>query len=127
MTIPALSIILLLTLGMYAFGMSRIANQVPLRRQRWHLVVFTLGLLAVLVVFIPSPDLLGPDHRFSVSMGQMLVAIDLAPLLLLLGIPTVMLQPLLRWDALGRRLSQTILVELNKRRHFIGVVCAVLV
>ena len=120
MTISSLLILLLLALGLYSFGMSRIANQLSPRRQRWHLVWFTLGLLAALATFIPSPDLLGPDHRFTVSMAQMLIAIDLAPLLLLLGIPKAALQPLLRWDGLGRRLSRTILIELLSAAILLG-------
>jgi len=119
-TIAGLLIILLAALGIYSFGMSRIASQLSPRRQRRHLVCFTLGLLAALVTFIPSPDLLGPDHRFTVSMVQMLIAIDLAPLLLLLGIPTAALRPLLRWDALGRRLSSSIVIELLSAAILLG-------
>lgn len=92
-----LLIILLAILGIYCIMMSQIANKLS-RNQQWgRLASFTLGLLVALPVFIPSPDFFGPDHRFTVSMGQMLLALDLVPVLLYLGTPPVMLQPLLRW------------------------------
>jgi len=106
----SLFIILLMVLGIYFLAMSRIASQLSLSRQRWHLVSFTLGLVVTLVVFIPSPDLLGPDHRFTVSMGQMLLAIDLGPLLLFSGIPEALLQPLQKRDVLMRSLANPLLV-----------------
>jgi cell shape-determining protein MreD len=77
-----LVIIMAAVLGIYAILMSRIAHQVAPTQQRLQLARFTLGLLAVLIVFIPSPDIFGPDYRFTVSMGQLLFAVDLAPLLL---------------------------------------------
>ena len=100
----------LVILGIYFLAMSRIASQLSLSRQRWYLGSFILGLLVTLVVFIPSPDLLGPDHRFTVSMGQMLLAIDLGPLLLFSGIPEALLQPFQKWDALLRNLAKPLLV-----------------
>jgi cytochrome c oxidase assembly factor CtaG len=109
-TLPVLFIILLAALGIYAIAMSRIAEQLPAPRQRWHSAWFTLGLLVALAVLIPSPDLFGPDHRFTVNMGQLLLAVDLAPPLLFMGIPAVMLQPFLRWGAMGRRLTAPHLV-----------------
>ena len=78
MTISILFTILLAVLGIYAIAMSRIADQLPASRQRWHSVWFTLGLLVSLVVFIPSPDLFGPDHRFTVNMGQLPVLFEAA-------------------------------------------------
>ena len=108
--ISNLFIVLLVILGIYFLAMSWIASQLPVSRQRRHLGSFILGLLVILVVFIPSPDLLGPDHRFTVSMGQMLLAIDLGPLLLFSGIPEVLLQPLQKWDALMRNLAKPLLV-----------------
>ncbi len=112
MTLPGLFLLLLAFLGIYFLAMGRSAGPLAPPRQRWHLASFTLGLLAALAVFIPSPDLFGPEHRFTVSMGQFLLAVDLGPLLLFLGIPTGMLKPLLRWDALGRRLTRTLLAGL---------------
>ncbi|MEJ2305791.1 MAG: cytochrome c oxidase assembly protein [Anaerolineales bacterium] len=108
----SLAVILAAALGLYSIGMSRSADQLAPARQRWHLASFTLGLMAALVILIPSPDLFGPDYRFTVNMGQLLLAVNVAPPLLFLGIPTVMLQPLLRWEALGRRLGDPILVGL---------------
>ena len=120
MALSSLFIILLAGLGIYSIAMSRTAAELAPPQQLWHLASFTLGLLAALAVFIPSPDILGPDHRFTVSMAQMLFAVDLGPLLLFLGIPTVMLQPLLRWDTLGRRLTRTLLVGLVSTTVLIG-------
>jgi cytochrome c oxidase assembly factor CtaG len=111
-TLSILFTILLAALGIYAITMGRIADQLPATQQRWHSAWFTLGLLVALVVFIPSPDLFGPDHRFTVNMVQLLLAVDLGPPLLFMGIPAVMLQPLLRWDTLGRRLTTPLLVGL---------------
>ena len=108
--VSSLSVAGLAILGIYFIAMSRIANRLSLSRQRWHLASFTLGLLVTLVVFIPSPDLFGPDHRFTVSMGQMLLAIDLGPLLLFSGLPAEMLQPLQRRNALMRSLAKPYLV-----------------
>jgi cytochrome c oxidase assembly factor CtaG len=109
-TLPVLCTILLAALGIYSIAMSRVTDQLPASGQRRHLAWFTLGLLITLAIFIPSPDLFGPDHRFTVNMGQLLLAVDLGPPLLFLGIPAVMLQPLLRWEGLGRRLSAPLLV-----------------
>ena len=117
MTISILFTILLAVLGIYAIAMSRIADQLPASRQRWHSLWFTLGLLVSLVVFIPSPDLFGPDHRFTVNMGQLLLAVDLGPPLLFMGIPAVMLQKFLRWDRLGRRLTAP---------HLVGIASAII-
>jgi cytochrome c oxidase assembly factor CtaG len=100
-TLSLLFTILVAALGLYAIAMSRIADQLP---------AATIGLLVALVVLIPSPDLFDPDHRFTVNMGQLLLAVDLAPPLLLMGTPAVMLQPLLRWDTLGRRMTTPLLV-----------------
>ena len=110
MTLLNLFIIFLAVLGVYAITMSRIAGQLSPTQQRWSLASFTLGLVAVLAILIPSPDLFGPNYRFSVSMGQLILAIDLGPLLLFLGIPKLFLKPLLRWKILGRFLTKTPLV-----------------
>ena len=53
-------------------------------------------------------------------MGQLLLAVDLAPPLLLLGIPAEMLQPLMQWDALGRRLSAPLLLGLASTAILLG-------
>jgi cytochrome c oxidase assembly factor CtaG len=111
-TVSVLIIILLGILGLYSIAMSRTSDHVPPSRQRWYLVSFTLGLVVSLVTFIPAPDLFGPDHRFTVSMGQMLLAIDLGPPLLLLGIPSEILKPLLRRINLENRLKALILFGL---------------
>jgi cytochrome c oxidase assembly factor CtaG len=108
--VSSLLIILLAVLGFYFIAMSQTASQLLPSRQLWHLASFTLSLLVILIVFIPAPDLFGPDHRFTVSMGQMLFANDLGPLLLFFGIPAAMLQPLQRWKALMRSLAKPLLV-----------------
>lgn len=108
--IPILFIFFLAFLGIYFILMGQVADQLSFSRQRWHLVIFIVGVLAVLTLYIPSPDLFGPDYRFTVSMAQMLIALDLAPLLLFRGIPAMMLQPLQKWDALMRNLAKPILV-----------------
>ena len=108
--ISSLFIILLAGLGLYFLAMNRIADRVLPARQWWHLVSFALGLLVTLATFIPSPDLFGPEHRFTVSMGQMLLVIDVGPLLLFSGIPAEMLQPLQQRNALIRNLFKPYLV-----------------
>ena len=102
MSLPALLIIALAALGVYSIAMSRVSDQVPAALQRLYLVSFVVGLLAALAIFIPSPDLFGPDHRFTVSMAQFLLAVDVGPLLLFGGIPAGMLQPLLQRGWLQR-------------------------
>jgi cytochrome c oxidase assembly factor CtaG len=119
-TLSILFTISLAVLGLYAIAMSRIADQLPAPRQRWHSAWFALGLLVSLVVFIPSPDLFGPDHRFTVNMGQLLLAVDLAPPLLFMGIPAAMLQKFIRWDMLGRRLTAPHLVGLASAVILLG-------
>jgi len=94
-SLPILIVLFFAILGAYSLVMSRAAGQVPPPQQRWHLVSFTIGLLVTLAIFIPSPDLFGPDHRFSVSMGQMLFALVLAPPLLLHGIPYAVIKSFL--------------------------------
>jgi putative membrane protein len=107
-----LFIILVAVLGIYSIAMSRIADQLAPTQQRWYFARFTLGLLAALAIFVPSPDLFGPEYRFTVNTVQFLLAVDVAPLLLLLGIPRLMLLPLLGWEKLGRFLKNTLLVGL---------------
>ncbi len=101
-----LFIILLAILGGYAILMSRVADQLPPSQQWLRLASFIVGLLAALVVFIPSPDLFGSDSRFTVSMGQVLLAVDVAPALLFLGIPSIMVQPVLQGSRLKRFISK---------------------
>jgi cytochrome c oxidase assembly factor CtaG len=118
--VSSLSVAGLAILGIYFVAMSRVANRLSLSRQRWHLASFTLGLVVALVVFIPSPDLFGPDHRFTVSMGQMLLAVDLGPLLLFSGIPAATLQPLQRRNALMRGLAKPYLVGIVSTLILLG-------
>ncbi|MEA4909063.1 MAG: cytochrome c oxidase assembly protein [Anaerolineaceae bacterium] len=112
-----MSIVLVTALGLYCIAMSRAADQVPPARQRQHLAIFFLGLLVTLAVFIPAPDLFGPDYRFTVSMAQMLLAVDGGPLLIYGGLPTAMLQPFMKWKSLGRGLA---------RPHLVGAASMVL-
>jgi len=120
MTLAELPVALLAVLGLYFVGMSRSAEQLSRGRQRQHLALFVLGSLAALLVFVPSPDLFGPDHRFAVNMGQFVLAVDVGPLLLFLGIPAAWLQPLLRWDRLGRRLTHPLLLGLLSSAVLVG-------
>jgi len=120
MTLAELPVVLLAVLGLYFVGMSRSAEQLSRVQQRQHLVLFVLGLLAALMVFVPSPGLFGPDHRFAVNMGQFVLAVDVGPLLLFLGIPAAWLQPLLRWDRLGRRLTHPLLAGLLSSAILVG-------
>lgn len=103
--ISSLVIVGITILGLYFIGMSRIADQLTSSRQRKHLARFVLGLVVTMVTFIPSPDLFGPDYRFTVNMAQMLLAFDLGPLLLFSGIPELMLDPLRAKKGLTRALS----------------------
>ena len=115
-----LSIAGLAVLGIYFIAMSRVADRLSLSRQRRHLASFVLGLMVTVVVFVPSPDLFGPDYRFTVNMGQMLLAVDLGPLLLFSGIPAAMLQPLQRQNALTRILSKPYLVGIASTIILLG-------
>jgi putative membrane protein len=102
---PALFVVLCAVLGLYSMAMSRVAAQLPARRQWLHLLSFSLGLLAATVTLILSPSLLGTDFRFTANMGQFVLAVDVAPALLLIGTPALMVQALRRLDAIGRRLT----------------------
>ena len=115
-----LAIILAAVVGIYCMGMSRIAEQLTRAEQLRHLAAFSLGAAAVSAIFIPSPDLFGPDYRFTVSMGQLMLALDLGPLLLFTGLPTGMLQPLLRWKLPGSFLSRPLWVGLATSLIMIG-------
>jgi len=119
-TLGELLVIWLAVLGLYFVVMSRTADRLPPAQQRRHLAFFVVGLLIVLVGFIPSPDLLGPDHRFAVNMGQFVLAVDVGPLFLFLGIPATWLQPLLRWDRRGRRLTHPLVCALVSSVLLVG-------
>lgn len=105
-TVSSLVIIGVAILGLYFIGMSQVADALSFSSQRKHLARFVLGLVVTMVIFIPSPDLFGPDYRFTVNMAQMLLAVDLGPLLLFSGIPAVMLEPLVQKKGLTRFLSK---------------------
>lgn len=110
MSLSVLLVLFLALFGVYALAMSRCAAEITPAQQRRHLAFFTIGLAAAFVIFIPSPELFGPDYRFSTNMGQMLLAADLAPTFLLLGIPAAMLSGLKRWESLGRRLTSPLVM-----------------
>jgi putative membrane protein len=95
MSVPVLLACFLAVLGLYALGMSRIHTLPAPLEQFLRLAGFLLGLLVTLATFIQSPAILGPDYRFTVSMAQMLLAIELAPPLLLLGVPPAVLASIL--------------------------------
>jgi len=105
-----LIVLLLVALGAYFILMSRAADSLAPFKQRWHLAGFIVGLFAAMIVFIPSPDLFGPEHRFTVSMGQMLLAGDVGPLLIFIGIPAVTLERFNAADRLTNALAKPLLV-----------------
>ncbi len=113
-----LATIFLALLGLYFLAMSRIAAALPPAEQFRRLAYFAAGLAGTLVVFIPSPDLFGPNYRFTVSMAQMLLAINLAPLFLLQGFPEEMLVWLSRHDRLRRFLSNPLLTGIASTTLF---------
>lgn len=116
--ITRLAALFLALLGGYCLAMSRVAAAVPRAEQLRRLAMFAVGLVGTLAVFLPSPDLFGPDYRFTVSMGQMLLAINLAPLFLLQGIPEAMLAWLVRHDGAQRFLSNPLLTGLTSTMLF---------
>jgi len=59
-TLGELLVIWLAVLGLYFVVMSRTADQLPHAQQRQHLAFFGLGLAAVLLGFVPSPDSWAP-------------------------------------------------------------------
>jgi hypothetical protein len=67
-------------LGLYCIAMSRAADQVPPARSG-STGYFFLGLLVTLAVFIPAPDLFGPDYRLQ-SVRPDAFAVDGGPLLI---------------------------------------------
>lgn len=91
--IPIVGVLLLGILGGYFIAAGRISTQVPPGKQRVHLALFVIGLGIIYVALIPAPEIFGPLNRFTVNMGQMLLAIDIAPILILLGTPRNLLQP----------------------------------
>jgi cytochrome c oxidase assembly factor CtaG len=117
--IPFVSAFLLALLGLYFLAASRISDQIPKSKQRIHLGSFFAGLVVILAVFIPAPDLFGPNRRFTINMVQMLLAIDLAPILILLGIPSVMLESVSKSD-FGRKLVRPILTGLISSAILLG-------
>jgi putative membrane protein len=108
MSLSVLLVLFCVILGIYFMAMSRVADAIAASRQRWYLFSFIAGLVAVLATLIPSPLLFGPNYRFTANMGQFLLAFEIGPPLLLLGMPSQLLQPLMRWDAIGRRLAAVI-------------------
>ena len=85
-------IILLAVMGIYFIAMNRWADQLAQSVQRRHLLWFTMGLVAALVAFVPSPDLFGANYRFTANMVEFFLLTGLAAPLLLLGIPRTTIQ-----------------------------------
>jgi cytochrome c oxidase assembly factor CtaG len=80
-------IVLLAVMGIYFIAMNRWADRLAPSVQRRHLLWFTIGLVAALVAFIPSPNLFGANYRFMANMVEFFLLTGLAAPLLLLGIP----------------------------------------
>jgi cytochrome c oxidase assembly factor CtaG len=123
--IPYLTVFLLALLGLYFLAFSRLASRLPESKQRIHLGSFFAGLIALFAVFIPAPDVFGPDRRFTLNMIQMLLAIDLAPILILLGIPSVMLESVSKSD-FGRKLVRPIVTGFVSSAILLGWMAPVL-
>ena len=92
MSLSVLLACFLAILGFYALGMSRMRLLPSPIYQVVRLACFCFGLVVALVTFIQSADIFGPGYRFTASMGQMLLAIELAPPLILLSIPPAALR-----------------------------------
>lgn len=112
MSISIIAISLLAILGIYFIAMSRIAEEVTPSKQRQHLLFFGAGLIAALVAFIPSPDLFGPNYRFTVNMAQFALLTGIAPPFLLLGVPAEMLRSSTRWKNWEERLAKPLTIYL---------------
>jgi putative membrane protein len=57
---------------------------------------FTIGLLLLAVAFVSPLDRLGEERLFTAHMAQHLLIVDLAPILLLLGLSRQLLRPVTR-------------------------------
>jgi len=123
--IPFVVVSLLALLGVYFLASSRIADRLPVSKQRIQLGSFIAGLLAILAIFIPAPDVFGPNRRFTINMVQMLLAIDLAPILILLGIPSLMLESVSKSE-IGRKLVQPIITGVISSAILFGWMAPVL-
>ena len=113
MPISILTATLLAILGIYFIAMSRIAEEVTPAKQRQHLLFFGVGLIAALVAFIPSPNLFGPNYRFTVNMAQFTLLTGIAPPLLWLGTPSAMMRLAGRGESLARRLTSPTIAYLS--------------
>ncbi len=120
MGISSLVVVLLALLGTYFLAMSRRADQLPPQRQ-WRLVAwFSLGLVAALVGFVPSPNVLGPDYRFTTNMVQFELVTGIAPPLLFLGLPQALVSRPARWRGLDKWLAMPVLPFLAANAIFLG-------
>jgi putative membrane protein len=63
---------------------------------RWRIVLFSLGILVLLIAFVSPVHALG-ERMFSFHMLQHVLLGDLAPLALLAGLTGPILRPALRW------------------------------
>lgn len=79
-------------------GLAKARRPVPLIRQ----LSFYLGLAVLLAAFVTPVDAIGENRVFYVHMVQHLMLIDLAPLLLVLGLTGPILRPLLALRGIGR-------------------------
>jgi putative membrane protein len=79
-------------------SLGRTGRAVPLARQ----VSFYLGLVTLLAAFVSPLDAIGENRVFYVHMVQHLLLIDLAPLLIVLGLTGPILRPILALPGVGR-------------------------
>jgi putative membrane protein len=120
MSVSILVALGLAALGAYALAMSRVADRCPPSRQWGQFLAFCGGLIAALLAFVPSPALLGANHRFTTNMGQLLLMLEVAAPLLLLGLRDVAQTPPPRWEALGRRLTAPLLAGVISSAVLVG-------
>jgi putative membrane protein len=87
------SVVILVTL--YAAGWRRARREERHPPSLWRLLLFTAGIVTILVALVSPLDSLG-DQMMVMHMVQHMLLLDIAPILLILGLTKVLLRPVTR-------------------------------
>jgi cytochrome c oxidase assembly factor CtaG len=98
---PSVILGIVALLGLYLYRLGRLADSERAAVPRWRVALFLAGLATIFLTLESPLDLGGDEYLFTFHMAQHQFLMMLAPPLLLLGTPTVMLRPLLERRALG--------------------------
>ncbi len=120
MNTPWLIAVGLVALGSYVVALSRTAQRWAPATQWRRLFAFGAGVVAALVALVPSPALFGADHRFTTNMGQLLLMLEVAAPLMMVGTRDMIPAPPPAWEALGRRVSKPLMAGVISSVVLIG-------